>query len=58
MLGSVPSGLRYTRFRLNSLNRATSGLMVAHLTPTPVLDDRMRRVDDRLIVGLVAVFDA
>jgi hypothetical protein len=35
MLRCVPFGLRYIRFRLNSVTRASSGVMVAHFTPTP-----------------------
>ena len=31
----VPLGLFHISFRLNSLTRASSGVMVAHLTPTP-----------------------
>jgi len=34
-LRSVPFGLRYIRFRLNSVTRASSGVMVAHFTPPP-----------------------
>jgi len=31
----VPLGERYIRLRLNSFTRVSSGVMVAHLTPTP-----------------------
>ena len=31
----VPFGLRHMRFRPNSFTRASSGVMVAHFTPTP-----------------------
>lgn len=31
---TVPFGLRHISFRLNSLTLASSGVMVAHLTPT------------------------
>ena len=34
MLRIVPFGLLHISFRLNSLTRASSGVMVAHLTPT------------------------
>ncbi len=37
MLRMVPFGLRYMRFRPNSVTRASSGVMVAHFTPTPYL---------------------
>ncbi len=35
MLRIVPLGERYMRERPNSSTRASSGVMVAHLTPTP-----------------------
>ena len=35
MFRIVPLGDRYIRFRPNSSTRASSGVMVAHLTPTP-----------------------
>ena len=35
MLRMVPFGERYICLRLNSFTRASSGVMVAHLTPTP-----------------------
>ena len=35
MLRIVPFGDRYIRFRPNSSTRASSGVIVAHLTPTP-----------------------
>ena len=35
MLRMVPFGLLHISFRWNSLTRASSGVMVAHLTPTP-----------------------
>ena len=35
MLRMVPLGERHIRLRLNSSTRASSGVMVAHLTPTP-----------------------
>ena len=35
MLRIVPFGDRHIFFRLNSTTRASSGVIVAHLTPTP-----------------------
>ena len=35
MLRIVPFGDFHIFFRLNSLTRASSGVIVAHLTPTP-----------------------
>ena len=35
MLRIVPFGLFHISFRSNSLTRASSGVIVAHLTPTP-----------------------
>ncbi len=35
MLRIVPLGERYMRLRPNSSTRASSGVIVAHLTPTP-----------------------
>ena len=35
MLRIVPFGERYISFRPNSSTRASSGVIVAHLTPTP-----------------------
>jgi hypothetical protein len=35
MLRIVPLGLFHISLRLNSFTRASSGVMVAHLTPTP-----------------------
>ncbi len=35
MLRIVPLGERYMRLRSNSSTRASSGVIVAHLTPTP-----------------------
>ncbi len=35
MLRIVPLGLRHIFFRPNSSTRASSGVMVAHFTPTP-----------------------
>ena len=35
MLRMVPLGERHISFRLNSFTRPSSGVMVAHLTPTP-----------------------
>ena len=35
MLRMVPFGLRHIFFSLNSVTRASSGVIVAHFTPTP-----------------------
>ena len=35
MLRMVPLGERYIALRLNSFTRPSSGVMVAHFTPTP-----------------------
>ena len=35
MLRMVPFGLRHIALRLNSRTLASSGVMVAHFTPTP-----------------------
>jgi hypothetical protein len=37
MLRMVPLGERYISLRLNSFTRPSSGVMVAHLTPTPTV---------------------
>ena len=58
MLRIVPFGDFHIFLRLNSFTRASSGVMVAHLTPTPYLLDRLGRVDRHLVVGRVAVLDA
>ncbi len=55
MLRIVPFGDRHICFRLNSLTRASSGVIVAHLTPTPRFLDRIRRVDGDMIVCRVPV---
>ena len=52
----VPFGDFHISFRPNSFTRASSGVMVAHLTPTPYLLDGVGGVDRDLVVGLVAVF--
>ncbi len=36
MLRMVPLGERYIALRLNSFTRPSSGVMVAHFTPTPI----------------------
>ena len=36
MLRMVPLGERYMRLRPNSSTRPSSGVMVAHFTPTPI----------------------
>ena len=58
MLRMVPLGDFHIFLSLNSSTRASSGVMVAHLTPTPMLLDRLGRIDRDLVVGLVAVLDA
>ncbi len=58
MLRIVPFGLRHMRLSLNSLTRASSGVIVAHLTPTPYCLMASAASIVTLIVGLIAVFDA
>ena len=58
MFRMVPLGESHIFLRLNSLTRASSGVIVAHLTPTPCLLDGVRRIDRDLVVGGVAVLDA
>ena len=58
MLRIVPFGDRHIFFRPNSSTRASSGVIVAHLTPTPYLLDRVGGVDRDLVVGGVAALDA
>ena len=43
MLRIVPFGERYIRFSPNSSTRASSGVIVAHLTPTPCSLIALRR---------------
>jgi hypothetical protein len=57
MLRIVPLGERYMRLRPNSSTRASSGVIVAHLTPTPCCLIGVGRVDGDLVVGRVAVLD-
>ena len=57
MLRIVPFGERYISFRPNSSTRASSGVIVAHLTPTPCSLDRVGRVDRDLVLGRVAALD-
>jgi hypothetical protein len=54
----VPLGDFHIFLRLNSFTRASSGVMVAHFTPTPWLLDGVGRVDRHLIVGGVTVLHA
>ena len=49
---------RHIFFRPNSSTRASSGVMVAHLTPTPCFWMAWAAVDRDLVVGRVAVLDA
>ena len=58
MLRIVPLGDRYISLRPNSSTRASSGVIVAHLTPTPCSLDRVGRVDRDLVVRGVAALDA
>ena len=58
MLRMVPLGERYIFLRLNSLTRASSGVMVAHLTPTPYFLMALAASIGDLVVGLVALLDA
>ena len=58
MFRIVPFGDSHIFLRLNSLTRASSGVIVAHLTPTPWRLDGFGGVDGDLVVGLVAVLDA
>ena len=58
MLRIVPFGDRHIFFRPNSSTRASSGVIVAHLTPTPYCLIAFGRVDRDLVVGRVAVLDA
>ena len=57
MLRIVPFGERYIAFSPNSSTRASSGVIVAHLTPTPCCLDRVRGIDRDLVLGRVAAFD-
>jgi hypothetical protein len=54
MLRMVPLGDFHIFLRLNSFTRASSGVMVAHLTPTPTRLIAFGRVDGDLVVGRVA----
>ena len=58
MLRIVPFGDFHICLRSNSSTRASSGVIVAHFTPTPYSLDRVRRVDGDLVVGAVALLDA
>ncbi len=57
MLRIVPFGERYISFRPNSSTRASSGVIVAHLTPTPCSLIAFGGVDRDLVVGRVAALD-
>ena len=54
----VPFGDFHIFLRPNSLTRASSGVMVAHFTPTPTSLDRLRRLDRDPVLGRLAVLDA
>ena len=58
MLRMVPFGDFHIFFRPNSSTRASSGVIVAHLTPTPCCLIAFGGVDGDLVVGGVAVLDA
>ena len=58
MLRMVPLGDFHICLRWNSFTRASSGVMVAHLTPTPHVLIASRRLDGDPVVGGVAVLDA
>ena len=58
MLRMVPFGDRHIFLRPNSLTRASSGVIVAHFTPTPCCLMAFGGVDGDLVVGRVAVLDA
>ena len=57
MLRIVPFGERYISLSPNSSTRASSGVIVAHLTPTPCSLIALRGVDRDLVVGRVAALD-
>ena len=57
MLRIVPFGERYISFRPNSSTRASSGVIVAHLTPTPCCLIAFGGVDRDLVFGRVAALD-
>ncbi len=57
MLRIVPFGERYISFRPNSSTRASSGVIVAHLTPTPCALDRFRGFDRDPVFARVAALD-
>ena len=56
MLRMVPFGDFHISLRPNSFTRASSGVMVAHLTPTPSFLMALAASIGDLVVGLVAVF--
>ena len=58
MLRIVPLGDFHIFLRPNSSTRASSGVIVAHLTPTPCRLIALAAVDRHLVVGGVAVLDA
>ena len=58
MLRIVPLGERHIFLRPNSFTRASSGVIVAHLTPTLCCLDRLGRLDRHPVLGGVAVLDA
>ena len=58
MLRIVPFGELHIFLRPNSSTRASSGVIVAHFTPTPCCLIAFGGVDRDLVVGRVAVLDA
>jgi len=58
MLRIVPLGLRHICLRPNSATRASSGVIVAHLTPTPYFLIASAASHGDLVVGFVADFHA
>ena len=51
MLRMVPLGLLHIFFSLNSFTRASSGVMVAHLMPTPLAYSQTYRLANTLSFG-------
>ena len=58
MLRIVPLGERHIFLRPNSSTRSSSGVMVAHLTPTPISLIASAQSTVTLIVGGVPMLDA
>ena len=58
MLRMVPFGDFHIFFSLNSSTRCSSGVIVAHFTPTPYFLMALAELMGHLIVGGVAMLDA